>query len=163
MLSSDILTSLIEVGIGIAGFSSIVVTLARDSITPRIKLVFLQLWIQSAGIITFGALPLLLHAAEIQTESIFTIASFVYGPFLAVAIPVAMYLQREFMDRSAQRIGFGAIAITFPAIVITNALFYGYAWPYIAVLMGGVLSAFLGFFSLISQMWLENEEPKQDV
>jgi hypothetical protein len=40
-----VLTSFIEVGIGIAGFSSIVVALSRNAITEDMKIAFLQIWI----------------------------------------------------------------------------------------------------------------------
>ena len=73
MQGQEILTSMIEVGIGIAGFSSIVVTLARNSIGESVKITFLQIWIQSAAIILFSSIPLVLATTDIKPQSIYVV------------------------------------------------------------------------------------------
>jgi hypothetical protein len=66
MQGQEALTSIIEVGIGIAGFSSIVVTLSRNHLTEEIKTAFRQIWLQSGIIISFSAIPLILATAPIR-------------------------------------------------------------------------------------------------
>ena len=148
---TDILTSLIEVGIGIAGFSSIVVTLSRHSVTTEMKQVFVQLWIQSAGIIIFSAVPLLLAVANFGPDKVYTVASYLYGAFLAIAIPSALYLQRSFIPKTAY------VALAFPVAVLANGVFFGEAWLYILILILGALGAFIAFFRLIQLVWSRSE------
>ena len=151
MQGEAILTSIIEVGIGIAGFSSIVVTLTRTTITEKIKVTFLQIWMQSAAIIFFSALPLLLGTTELDPHYIYVISSFLYGLFLAV-IMVFGPMRKRLKDHPILMITY-----SFPVIVLANAIFFGLAWPYISILLAGVLIAFLSFYQLITNLWSSNE------
>ena len=115
MQGQEALTSIIEVGIGIAGFSSIVVTLSRNHLTEDIKTAFRQIWLQSGIIISFSAIPLILSTTDVQPGSIYVIASFLYGSAMVLglifgpaggasgpsnivdcqAFPAAAFLQRD--------------------------------------------------------------------
>jgi hypothetical protein len=151
MQGEAILTSIIEVGIGIAGFSSIVVTLTRSTITDKVKVAFLQIWIQSAAIILFSAIPLLLGTTEVDPPNIYVISSFLYGFFLVIIMTFGP-MRKRLKDHPILMIGY-----TFPVIVLANAVFFGLAWPYISILLAGILLAFLSFYQLITNMWSSDE------
>ena len=151
MQGEAILTSFIEVGIGIAGFSSIVVTLTRSTITDKVSATFLQIWIQSAAIICFSAIPLLLDTTSVEPQNIYVISSFLYGCFLTL-IMIFGPLRKRFKDHPILIVG-----LSFPIIVLGNAIFYGLAWPYISILLAGIMLAFLSFYQLITNMWSNKE------
>jgi len=151
MQGEAILTSIIEVGIGIAGFSSIVVTLTRTTITENIKITFLQIWIQSAAIIFFSAIPLLLYTTQLDPHYIYVISSFLYGLFLAYTVAFGP-VRKRFKDHPILM-----IVLLFPVIIFANAIFFGLAWPYISILLAGVLIAFLSFYQLITNLWSSNK------
>ena len=151
MQGEAILTSFIEVGIGIAGFSSIVVTLTRTTITDKVKVAFLQIWIQSAAIIFFSAIPLLLDTTQLDPQYNYVISSYLYGFFLVLAM-IFGPVRKRFKDHPILMVG-----LLFPIIVLANAIFIGVAWPYISILLAGILLAFLSFYQLIRNMWSGNE------
>ncbi len=154
MQGQEVLTSIIEVGIGIAGFSSIIVTLSRYKMTEQIKMAFRQLWLQSGVIITFSAIPLIMATTRIDPDSIYVYCSYLYFVILVVGFtfgPVAKrYRQHPIL----------LIVLLFPVLILTNALFLGEAWPYLAVLLAGVLVAFLSFFQMIQYLWNQDQDSK---
>ena len=84
MEAQVVLTSFIEVGIGIAGFSSIVAALSRNLITDDMKITFLQIWTQSGAIIGFSATPLLLGSTNLDGDLVYVLSSYLYGSFLTI-------------------------------------------------------------------------------
>ena len=50
------------------------------------------------------------------------------------------------------------IVITFPILIFFNALYLGDAWPYLTILLAGIVMAFLSFYQLIQYMWRQNRE-----
>lgn len=152
MQGQEVLTSIIEVGIGIAGFSSIVVTLSRQTITEDIKVAFRQIWLQSGVIITFSAIPLILATADIDPASIYIVSSWLYGCFLVFGF-VFGPVRKRFRQHPVLM-----IVITFPILIFFNALYLGDAWPYLTILLAGIVMAFLSFYQLIQYMWRQNRE-----
>jgi 4-hydroxybenzoate polyprenyltransferase len=142
-----VLTSFIEVGIGIAGFSSIVVALSRSTISEDMKVAFLQIWIQSGAIIIFSAVPLLLEATRLDRELLYVISSYLYGTFLLVVI-VFGPIRKRFRAHPIL-----LVTLLFPITVLFNAIYLGQAWPYLSVLLAGIFIAFLSFYQLIRDMW----------
>lgn len=147
MQGEVVLTSFIEVGIGIAGFSSIVVALSRSAITEDMKIAFLQIWIQSGAIITFSAIPLLLEATQIDRDSVYVISSYFYGVFLTVVM-IFGPMRKRFKAHPILIVG-----LLLPFVVLFNAISLGQAWPYLLALLAGIFIAFLSFYQLISEMW----------
>jgi len=47
---------------------------------------------------------------------------------------------------------------TYPIIVICNAVWFGLAWPYILVLLGGVLGAIFSFYLLVTSTWTSEDD-----
>ena len=147
MLGEVVLTSFIEVGIGIAGFSSIVVALSRSAITEDMKIAFLQIWIQSGAIIIFSAIPLILEATQIDRDLVYVISSYFYGVFLTMVMIFGP------MRKRLKAHPILIIGLLFPLIVLFNAVFLWQAWPYLLILLGGIFIAFLSFYQLIKEMW----------
>ncbi len=147
MLGEAVLTSFIEVGIGIAGFSSIVVALSRSTISEEMKIAFLQIWTQSGAIIVFSGIPLILEAAQVDRALLYVISSYIYGVFLALVMVLGP------MRKRIKTHPILIIAYSFPVIVLFNAVFLGQAWPYLLILLGGIFLAFLSFYQLILDMW----------
>jgi hypothetical protein len=142
-----VLTSFIEVGIGIAGFSSIVVALSRNAITEDMKIAFLQIWIQSGAIIIFSAIPLILEATQIYRELVYVASSDLYGVFLTLVM-IFGPIRKRLKAHPILMVG-----LSFPIIVLLNAAFLGQAWPYLLILLAGIFIAFLSFYQLIREMW----------
>ena len=153
MHGEDLLGSFIEVGIGIAGFSSIVVALSRSVITEDVKLAFLQLWIQSVAIILFSSLPLLLNSAGVASEYIYVVASALYGTYLTLVF-IFTPTRKRFRKHRILMVGF-----TFPVFLFVNAALLGVSWIYLAVILGGISIAFLSFYQLIKLTWATGAEP----
>ena len=99
----------------------------------------------------FSGVPLLLVVADVDPDKIYTVASYLYGIFLAIAIPSALFLQRNFISKAAY------VAIAFPIAILANAMLFGEAWLYILILMLGALGAFIAFFRLIQLIWRVGE------
>jgi hypothetical protein len=152
VLGEVVLTSFIEVGIGIAGFSSIVVALSRSAITEDMKIAFLQIWIQSGAIITFGAIPLILEATQIDRELIYVASSYLYAAFLTTVM-IFGPMRKRLKAHPILMIG-----LLFPLIVLFNAVFLGQAWPYLLILLAGIFIAFLSFYQLIREMWTNESD-----
>lgn len=155
MQDQDLLSSFIEVGIGIAGFSSVVVALSRQVITPEVKLAFLQLWIQSAAVIFFSALPLLLSTSGVQQALIYVVASYAYGVYLLIVFLFTPARKRLLQHRIL------LIGLLFPVIVFLNAIYLGAAWPYLCVILGGIFVAFVSFYQLIKMTWASNDRAQE--
>ena len=147
MQGQVVLTSFIEVGIGIAGFSSIVVALSRSVISEYMKVAFLQIWIQSGAIIIFSATPLLLEATNLDRELLYVVSSYLYGAFLTIVM-IFGPVKKRFRAHPILM-----VTLLFPIIVLLNAVYLGRAWPYLLVLLAGVFTAFLSFYQKIREMW----------
>ena len=153
MHANELLTSFIEVGIGIAGFSSIVVALSRQVISDEVKLAFLQLWIQSGAVIIFSSLPFLLGAAGMGDHLIYVVSSVAYGTYLT-CIFLFTPARKRFRTHPILMIG-----LLFPIVCFLNAIYLGQAWPYLAVILGGISIAFLSFYQLIKLTWANDAAP----
>jgi hypothetical protein len=147
MQGQEALTSIIEVGIGIAGFSSIVVTLSRNHLTEEIKTAFRQIWLQSGIIITFSAIPLILSTTDVKPESIYVIASYMYGAAMVLGL-IFGPARKRFRSHPIL-----LIVTLFPLLHFYNAVYLGQAWPYLCILLAGIVMAFLSFYQLIQYLW----------
>lgn len=152
MQANELLSNFIEVGIGIAGFSSIVVALSRHVISDQVKLAFLQLWIQSGAIIVFSSLPLLLGTAGVRDNLTYVIASASYGIYLTCVF-IFTPARKRFRSHPILLVG-----LLFPAICFANAYYLGSSWPYLSVILGGILIAFISFYQLIKMTWASDDE-----
>jgi hypothetical protein len=147
MQGQEALTSIIEVGIGIAGFSSIVVTLSRNHLTEEIKTAFRQIWLQSGIIISFSAIPLILATTDVESGSIYVIASFLYGIAMVFGL-IFGPARKRFRAHPIL-----LIVTIFPLLLFYNAIYLGQAWPYLCILLAGIVMAFLSFYQLIQYLW----------
>ena len=149
------LSTAAEVGIGIAGFSTIAATFAqrRGQAAPAATWVLLRSLLQSSAIVVFFCyLPMVLSQTGLHENHIWRFASCVYIAWIIFAFiqnmrdPVAQSPDRSLRYIS---IGFGAVSLS---LNVANALFVTAAWPYLAALASGLFIAFSHFYSLIRQL-----------
>jgi len=149
MQGQELLSSFIEVGIGIAGFSSVVAAISRQNINEKMRLAFIQLWIQSAGIIMFSTIPLLLFSSGISEINAYVIGSYFYATWLAIVIFFSPVRRRFKLHPTL-------LVITInPIIALFNAVYLMQVWPYLSLILLGIAFAFITFFELIREMWAE--------
>ena len=41
----------------------------------------------------------------------------------------------------------------FPLLLFYNAIYLGQAWPYLCIILAGIVMAFLSFYQLIQYLW----------
>ena len=155
----DVLVAFIEVAIGIAGFSSIVVVLSKDRLSTEAKGVFSQLWMQSFGIIMFATLPLVLigqypddpHRAYINS-------SLVFGCYLVVILPLALYARTR-ISGAPPNLKLLPLFMIQPGFALLNFFVIGQPWVYIALLVWGITIAFISFYLMVvSQFGLADQD-----
>jgi hypothetical protein len=145
----EVLTAFIEVAIGIAGFSSIVVVLSRDRLTVEAKGVFSQLWMQSFGIIMFSALPLVLVGQMSDDPNwAYVTSSLAFACYLIVALPIAVYARRRITGEPLRPSAWPLLSML-PILSLINYFIVGEAWLYIGVLALGITIAFASFYRMV--------------
>ena len=152
MQGVDLLTSLIEVSIGIAGFSSVIAAISRRRLTKKMRLAFLQLWIQSTLLIIFCSTPLLANSAGLDDKTAYTVGSYFYTVCLTIIILFSPIKQR-FKTNPVLMAG-----ISFPFISLFNAVYLQAAWPYLLLILLGIIVAFRTFYELLKELWDSSEE-----
>ena len=148
-----------EVGIGLAGFSAVAVAIAasRTADDRRAEWVHLRSLLQSSfAVVLLAYLPMVLSAADVETTTLWRIASGVYLAYLGVTSIVVV--------RSGDRTAIG----TTPWVVVVSLVgvstgFNLYnlvaahgAWPYLAALASGLSIAFSQFAFVIRRLFFSS-------
>lgn len=149
------LSTAAEVGIGIAGFSTIAATFAhgRNHANPAATWALLRRLLQSSAIVVlFCYLPMVLSATGIHENHIWRLASCVYIAWLVlVGFQVSP-------NKNIKLITYGFGAVSF-GLNIYNVVFVTTAWPYLAALSSGLFIAFANFYTLIRQLIVPPNTP----
>ena len=152
MQGQELLTSFIEVGIGIAGFSSVIAAISRERLTENMRLAFMQLWLQSAALIIFCSIPLLANSAGLDDQTAYIIGSYFYTAWISGVILFSP-LRVRFKTNPVMMFG-----ISFPFIGLFNAVYLQTAWLYLLLILLGITVAFRTFYELLRDMWALNNE-----
>ena len=142
-----------EVGIGIAGFSSVFVAIARrssDDWQPS-QAVLLEVLLFASGAAIFASLlPFLLFEVGFSASSAWAVASAVYGLWLA---GITVFRMRQGSRLGVTGLPRRAWAIllssSVPALVLVNAAWFRTPWPYMLAVYWQLFGAFYCFILLL--------------
>ncbi len=148
----DALTTITEVAIGIAGFAAIFIAIGKDEVTIGSKGVFIQLWVQSVGIIIFSLLPMILYSYGLGDTQVFVFSSYTYLVFTSIVIPIVIFVRVRHFDMELTWTLL-PIAASIPLISLVNAVFVQQPWLYLVALVVAILLAFQAFMLLVFSMW----------
>lgn len=157
-LGADIvLSTAIIVGISIAGFTGIVVSITRPGkISAREKISVSILLLSSIATVTLGFLPMIFLNAGVNERLTWTISSTLW---LIYFVGIVTYRVWEFRDSSAAMPGWVAAGLVFLGVVallqVANAIVIRASWPYLILVVGYVIYAFLVFAYLLWNLWTE--------
>lgn len=155
MSPDTVLTTVIEVAIGIAGFSGIVAALGRrNSGMSAEALLYLRVLLTASFLcIFFSFLPLLLATAKVSSQTIWIIPSGLWAAtFLMVLMYRAIELRRtgvNFVRRPVVVLA-AMCALTAVFLCLANVVLIEDAWPY---LVSMVLILFAAAFSFIALLY----------
>ena len=155
-----ILTSAIEVGIGVVGFGAIVVALLGKNEVGRILLATLLR--ASIAVVMFSFLPLLLVNIGLIDDKLWMTCSSVY---LIYFIAVLTLRFRESASSSGQgkaQLQRNLFALFFGSIVgllqIANVVYFHSAWPYLTMIVSTVFIAVGTFANILSMVWRKADD-----
>lgn len=166
MDTQSTLTTVAEVGIAIAGFS----TIAAAFVSRGERVDKLALWITlrsllrtSAAVTLFAFLPMVLSETSLGVDVVWVVSSLIYMIWLVV-VRVSL-----FFDRDAQAAtGFSAFVYSWFGVIsfafnFYNVVFERTGWPYLAALIAGLFIAFTQFYSLVRDLvTFAAEERRED-
>ena len=158
MNPESVLTSVIEVGIGIAGFSGIVAALSRTrSDWPEVARVYFSiLLLMSISQVAFAFLPMLLATTGFAEEHMWRISSVVWLAWSGAILIVRITQFRR--TGSSATPAMGATLLGFVvgfSLQTANVVYFNTAWPYLTTIVGGLLIAFSFFVQLLREIWSE--------
>jgi hypothetical protein len=156
MNAADLLTTLAQLGVALAGFSGIVVVLgarATGHWSSRERQLLNILLGTGGSVILWSILPLLLLAAQLSERRVWLISSgswsIVQGAVLAVrARGIARDREAQTQERSL--VIFALLGgITALILQLTNLVWLGVAWPHLAAVAWQLALSFLVFVRLL--------------
>ena len=158
LLSAEVvLTSAIQVGIAIAGFTGIVVAVSRGghiSVRERISVSILLL--ASIATVTLAFLPMIFLNAGVSERSTWMTSSIL---FLIYFVSIVSFRVMQFRRSGttmppavAYGIGFLGIAAL---LQVANAIFIRDSWPYLVLIVSYVIYTFIVFAYLLWSLWTE--------
>lgn len=150
-----------EIGIGIAGFSSIASAILSRSVTDDLDANWIQLrtLLQTSFAVTLLAyLPMVLGSAALSEPFTWRIGSSVYALWVAFVILNGHQVLRGLMKSHGVTGGFaivtGLLGVASLSLNVLNAIFLGEGWPYLAALACGIAIAFILFGLLVRGLWI---------
>jgi len=157
-----------EIGIGVAGFSSIAAALFTRSRPGKNHAQWLQfrtLLVTSFGVTLLAYIPMVLGSTSLEEPGIWTASSAVYFVWVLLNSVIA-FSDQEFRTllrtRGATRL-FAMISMVFVilsfSLNLMNSLFVHASWPYLTALACGISIAFIQFASMLHMLWNADASP----
>jgi hypothetical protein len=151
-----ILTSAIEVGIGLVGFTGLIVTLLGKNRSPTFAMAFSTLLIASIAIVMFSFLPLLLVSMSIVGEQLWIASSAAYVVYWSFIIIIRtrqtlkLNAENQIAEKEAKIYSIlGAGFFLVGLLQISNIVFFQQQWPYLCMIIYYVLLSLVSFSFLI--------------
>jgi len=146
----------VGIGIGIAGFSSIVVTLGHERLNGSIRAIFTAIWLQCIGIMLFSLVPIYFVSAGFNEHEAFVYSSRLFFVYLAVVMPLSTVIAKRIGDEKISP--WTAIISIQPLILAVNGWFVESIWLYMVALFTAVIFAFGNFYFIVNQLWASSGE-----
>jgi len=156
-----------EIAIAIAGFSGVVSALGGGTKATDLDRLRLAMLLQSSLTTAFfSLLPLVLFSTSLAPASIWGVTSSCWILYMAVHLTT---LRRRigYAGSAPDRMGRPLLAFAFSGIALMlvlqalNAAAMRLAWPHLAALLWGLLTASLFFVRLVQSLWSNGEAAAQ--
>ena len=149
-----------EVGIGVAGFSSIATAVLSRSNPDQFDTLWVQmrtLLLTSLAVITLAYIPMVLGAAIIREQTLWMLGSGIYAGWVFITLTVFVSGYRKLSRQSGSKRVVANVtlvaALTSLTLNCANVLVLKQAWPYLAALGCGLIVTFSQFVSLVRIFW----------
>ncbi len=153
------LDSILEVGIGIAGFSGVVIAFGRGDWSARAMHLLPTLLDISFVVIVLSFVPMVLLSTNIASALIWQIASGLTAMYIAMVIPYrSLRLKQLHLDPSkrGRQLGLLINAAVF-ALSLANVFWLQSEWPHLVSLVTMLVLAFGVFSFLVSEVLTQNQ------
>ena len=153
----DLLSLIVEVAIGIAGFAGVIAALKYSEIHtwPIGDVVNFQVILTaSASAIFFGFLPAILSVANVAESDIWRYASVVAAIVISIGVSARLVQLRKSGGTLWRMMLEGAVIW---GLSVGNS-FLGFVWPYFAMLVLMLGYAFLSFVSVVVKIVSKTKE-----
>ncbi len=151
MSAEPFLSSVIEIGIGMAGFAGIIAAIRQRDVSswdPHDRVLLQMLFTASAAAILFSLLPTLLAEGGLATATTWRVGSLVLVAWFIGAPAYRFYQARQPGVRFV--IARGIMAMLVPILVLQIAnLFLGASWPYLVGVTAILVNGFVTFIALL--------------
>jgi len=156
MRPEEILTTLAQLGIAVAGFSGIVVVLgARVREGAVLENVLLNVLLTgSVGVVLWALIPLLMLSAQIQDHVVWVVASAGWSAQQVLVLVMRAYQARRMSSQVARPdTAFFVLALVggigMLVLQIANIVWLSSAWPHLAGLAWWLMLSFVVFLRLM--------------
>jgi len=169
-VTESILSSSIEVGIGIVGFAGLVLTLSGAARSKRLGFEVSALLLNSIALVLFSFLPFILVSFNLEGDALWRAASIV---FLVLLSPVAVYraiqirrldnemqFNRDFASTAFGVFGLGSMAMLL--LQLLNAVWIANRWPYLLLVLFLVAFSLSIFSILCYRLWQTGDGDQSD-
>ncbi len=146
----------VGIGIGIAGFSSIVVTLGHDRLNGAIRGTFTAIWFQCIGIMLFSLVPIFFVSAGYDELEAFTFSSRLFFVYLLIVMPLSTVIAKKIGSEKLPP--WTVIVSVQPLLLAVNGWFVESIWLYMMSLFTAVIFAFGNFYFIVNQLWASSRE-----
>ena len=165
MANWETLDSILEVGIGIAGFSGVVIAFGRGNWSARTMHLLPTLLDISFVVIVLAFVPMILLSTEIAHPLVWQITSGLTATYVAIVIPYrSLRIKKLLLDPSnlGRQLGLLMNASVF-ALSLSNVLWLRCEWPHLTALVTMLVLAFGVFSLLVTELWTQQDAIRQDV
>ena len=154
MQPADLLITLAQLGVAIAGFSGIVVVLAKPAqgTSPVDRTLLSVLLVSSSGVVIWALTPLVLLSARVSEQTTWIVSSAGWSIQQALALARRAYQLR----RSGESAGNLTLAVPLAlggssalVLQIANVFWIVAAWPHLVALVWWVVLSFIIFLRLM--------------
>jgi hypothetical protein len=154
MQPEEILTTLAQLGVAIAGFSGIVVALAKPApgASAATRSLLSVLLLASSGVVIWALTPLIMLSAQVPARTTWIVSSAGWSFQQAFALAQRVY-QLRYSPESVPRfavvvpLAFGGLCVL--ALQLANVFWLAAAWPHLVALVWWVVVSFVIFLRLM--------------
>ncbi len=150
MQPEDLLTTLAQLGVAIAGFSGIVVALAKPAsgASSANRSLLTVLLMASAGVVIWALTPLVMLSAQVSEQTTWIVSSAGWSVQQAFALAQRAYQIRTSPENAPSfavvvPLAVGGLCVL--ALQLANVFWFAAAWPHLVALVWWVTVSFVIF------------------
>lgn len=153
-----------EIGIGVAGFSTITAAVLSRSDSEDLTVSWIQLrvlLVTSLAVTLLAYAPMIVGSAVRGDATIWRVCSSLYALWVLLVMLMGIGALKHLKSASSLIRRSAALSVLLSLTSITlnivNALYLTTSWPYLTALACGILIAFVQFGLLITGLWLRRD------